>query len=522
MMWGRITAAGLVLGWWAFACGRTGLFVLPTGEGNDAAAIPDARENEADASGPGVSDVTGNVIVHYSTDTGVVDQGLDLTSTDVVAYAELGDGGFDTIAGTGNADGSFVVRAVPNGPFQLRVGTTVLVHPPRSVVVDCYAAGRPDATYSTGQAIGTVQLDNVAPWQATFPDGFGELMIMSSNAAATGLVLFGTEPPPGSTSIRATNVEVGLDSPAIDSTRGDRATLVQWNTRDDAGRIGTEPSFVRSMDLPNPMFGMKLGSYTIAGTLQPVAATQTIPTAWDGPSFVPYAPRVAPGASKTTRVLSVEAAPNALPPGASLPILIANHRRTYGWTLVDLEADANDTSTPSTLSFGNPFPSWSLWTYAAFDVAPTLTAPDVEGGTYSVHPRAGFTRFTPLASFGAAPIEPMLTPPGDVRIDGVDVLGALPPVGPTPTFTWTPAMSLDPAFDNGRLSYVVGLWAMTSDPDVPSYLFGTTETRVVVPPALLQQGVSYYASVAALASPGADPANPAYDTATVVTSVFTP
>lgn len=521
-MWGRTVAAALVLAWAAVACGRTGLFVFPPEEGTDAATTPDARNTGPDAPAPDVSDVTGNVVVHFSTDTGVVDQGLDLTSTDIVAYAELGDGGFATVNGTGNADGSFVVRAVPNGPFQLRVGTTVLVHPPRSVVVDYYAAGRPDATFEyVGADLGAVHVDNVAPWQPWYPYNIGELMILSSNAASTGLLAFKPDPPPGATSIDVINAELTLDYAAIDSTRGDRATLVQWNTRNDAGSIGTESLFVRAMDLPNPMFGM-YQSFTIAGTLQPVPASQTISTAWDSPGFLVYAPRLAPGGATATRGMGVVAAANAQPPGVSLPVFIANRRRTYGSLLVNLIADANDTGTPSTLSFGNPFPSWSLWAYAAFDVTPTLTAPDIEGGTYSTKPKAGFTRFTPLASFGASPLEPMLTPPGDVRIDGADALGALPPVGATPTFTWTAAMSLDPAFGGGRLTYVVTLQPMTSDPDVSSYLFSTGETHLVVPPGRLQQGVSYYATVEALASPGSDPANPAYDTATVVTSVFTP
>jgi hypothetical protein len=522
-MWARVAGAALVLACAAVACGRTGLFVLPSQEaGVDAGATQDASRVEADAPASTASDVRGQVVVHYSTDTGVVDQGFDLTMTEIVAYAELGDGGFDEVAGSGSADGTFVVPQVPEGAFDLRIGTTVLVHPGRNVVVPFYAAGRPDAVPQYMGATGRLDIDNVAPWQSTFPDYVFALLVFSSNSATVGILggSFGSQTGEGATSIQATEVAMTLDNSTIDSTRGDHATFVQFNARNPDGGLGTEQYFVRSMELPDPMFGGGLPPFSIAGSLQTVAPTGAVPTAWDGPAFLSYVPRLAPSATKTTRGLSVQALANTQPPGISLPVQLPMRPRFFGWGLVGLGVDAQETQFPSTLSFGNPFPSWSQWVYAVLDVTTTLTATDLDGGSFSVVATSGFARLTPIAAFGPGPLEPTLTPPGDVRIDGADALSTLPPVGATPTFTWTAATSLDPAFDNGRIAYLIELTPITALAGVSSYLFSTDETHVTVPPDLLQPGVRYYASVEALASPGADPANPAYDTATVTTATF--
>jgi hypothetical protein len=92
-------------------------------------------------------------------------------------------------------------------------------------------------------------------------------------------------------------------------------------------------------------------------------------------------------------------------------------------------------------------------------------------------------------------------------------------VGASPTFTWTAATSLDPAFDGGTIDYTL-LITSEFDPNDPGLIFVTSETRVTIPPELLTPQTTYGASLSARAVPGQDPSNPAYDAVEVSTAPF--
>jgi hypothetical protein len=193
-----------------------------------------------------------------------------------------------------------------------------------------------------------------------------------------------------------------------------------------------------------------------------------------------------------------------------------------GWPLVGLSVPWR-TIGAFPLAFGNPFPGWSTWVRAEYGAQGTMAMPLPDGGTVEVPTNgSSVVHFAPLSSLAQVSITPMLTPPRDIRIDGADAFAGAGQVSASPTFTWTGATSLDPAFDGGTISYGLTIFPMFGDSTALSLTFLTTETRVTIPPELLTPGTTYLAGLGARAVPGKDPSNPAYDLVSVWTASFSP
>ena len=505
----------------AASCGRTGLFVPPPPQpvtaGPDASAVDAASEPPS-----GASDVRGQVIAHYTWDTGVADEGVDLTGVTIEAFAELAQGGFAAVQGSGGTDGRFVVPQMPDGAFLLLVGMTVLVHPARDVTLPVYVAGRPDSTME-GPGI-EVNLDvlGLAPWEQQDPPIF-QLQIFSSNAGCEASV-FGFQPPPPVGATELTGVLGNINTwVGIDAMKGDRATLGQYDVQSSSRRL------VRTLDLPSPELTGPVGA--IQGTFEAVAPDQQATISWDFPAFQSYLAQLAPGAQGTSANASIEAYANTLQPALApyLFFLPIREQRpgSVGATLVGGSRNAWS-GAPIALSFGNPFPGWSEWVSIYLQASATTSIPDDEGGTTSTLLIGDVAHFGPISALGTHPLEPRLTPPSDVRIDGADAFAGAGQVSASPTFTWTPAKSLDPQFDGGTIDYVLTVSPVFSSAIAPDsgraqpqqLYFFTSDPRVTIPPQLLTPGSTYLASIMTRAVAGPDLSNPAVDSVGISTAPF--
>jgi hypothetical protein len=498
------------------ACGRTGLFVLGQDREEEAGTDAGTADVLVEPSGPG--DVRGQVIVHYTTDTGVEDRPADLSSVTIETYTELAQGGFARIPGTGAADGTFVVPAVPEAPFPLRLGSTVFVHPARMLVLGSNTAGRPNAKIDYSGIAFSLDLDGLSPWQPLPQWDLFQLVVLSSNAGCEALLFLNPPPQVGSTSLQNVAAQAQA-SPSVDAMQGDRASIAQFTSLPNTGGGYYVAQLTRLFDIPSPELSFPSPN-PIRGSMQPVVADQQVTVNLDLPAFEAHFPELAPGAKPKYFTVAVSAYANTLSPARTLYPRFGDAQRLpeVGWPLVGLGVPAG-TAGAFPLAFGNPFRGWSTRVEAAYQTVASITIPDPEGGTANVPLPGFFQHFASLASLADVSITPMITPPGDIRIDGADAFAGAGHVSASPTFTWTAATSLDPAFDGGTIVYELDVGPVF-DMTVPSFSFVTTEARVTVPPELLTPGTAYGAGLGARAVAGQDPSNPAYDSVYVSTAPF--
>jgi hypothetical protein len=501
--------SGLLLVALVVACGRTGLFVLSRADveeaGTEAGTLDAVSEPTTSA-----SDVSGQVIVHYATDTGVEDRNVDLTGVTIEAFAEVSLGDFARITGIGRSDGSFLVRDVPVGSFLLRIGTTVFVHPARQLVLPIYRAGRANATPVVGNTV-TLNVDGLSPWQ---PALLFELVISSSNAGCEEGVSPIPGPQIGSTSIQGAIAPILLCA-TVDAMQGDRASLIQYTQRtDSSGASYTQLS--RILDVPSPELGVQLSS-VVQGTMRPVVPDQQVTANLDLPAFEAYFPELAPAAKHSTFFVDVAAYAHPPPPALapSLPFLEHQRLPVVEDRLLALGVGAGVVGA-FPLTFASPFPGWTTWVETSYTVEATWTIGGADGGT-GLPLYGQFYRLAPLPSLDHGPVTPMLTPPRDIRIDGADAFAGAGHVNPSPTFTWTAATSLDPDFSGGTIRYELDLEPVG---DPTGFTFVTVEPQVTVPPQLLKAGATYVAHLDARAVAAPDLANPAFDYVAVSTAPF--
>jgi hypothetical protein len=246
------------------ACGRTGLFVIPQENAEDAGTSDAGTQDDGSADvveeplAP--SDVRGQVVIHYTTDTGVEDRPVDLTRVAIEAYAELAQGGFARVAGSGASDGTFLVPQVPGGPFLLRLGSTVLVHPARQVSFESYTAGRPNATVNHPGFYFPLTLDGLSPWQQSSVQSSpseDQLVLLSSNAGYVAPLLVTPWPVTGATSVQNA-LAVSQQAPSIDAMQGDHAVIVQCTQQEQPNASGQYyvGQLTGYLDVPSPEFSV--------------------------------------------------------------------------------------------------------------------------------------------------------------------------------------------------------------------------------------------------------------------------
>lgn len=208
---------------------------------------------------------------------------------------------------------------------------------------------------------------------------------------------------------------------------------------------------------------------------------------WRRSSFAAIAADVHPSATQSAESVFIEI--NAGPEGQSLinfyPTLLA---------LSDATMDSADASLD--LIYGNPYPAeWAevLTVCASYEIE--LAVPD------AVQPERESTSACSLASLAgitAVQVEPSLSPPADLRVNGQPASGDLQGIGEAPEVSWGP-----PAVGTAE-HYRVNLRRYDIDQGrfVSAAYFYTEGTSVSIPPGLIQAGTVYTLNVMAYSARG--------------------
>jgi len=511
----------------AVAAGMTGC-----GENNRTQPPPDAAgdamQPPPDASGDIV--VRGTSVGHFVTDLGVVDAPLDLSHNPTISGLVPTASGFDTHAGTGNRDGSFMVdlgSAAPPWLLELTYGagsasaiSQFFVGGTTQFDLGSFSLGRPDRAFPSSGTQVTLNVDGLSSWQAT--DG---LEVVSSNVGvfATDVeTLFPAPPTPGAAAI--SSITIPWSNPLIDQTKGDTAMIYQLVTR-------SGPVFSRALERSGPVSPFTMvdgGTATMTATLTSVTLDRTLTLHYKRSLFDAFlsqvGPAAGPGLPTGVRNVIVQALPGIAQRGyfssGESPFLAEALLFDNGTTDVDL-----------TFTYGNPFKTGGVPWDEFVRIAYPFSVPVMAAGSQSAtHINVGFETLIPVAAFPAdGTIAPVISPVRSVNIGGMDLMAPRTAVGLTPTVTWSP-----PAL-GAPTGYFVTVTEVTSDPSNQTVLnavaeFLLTSTTLHIPPSVLVSGHSYLLVISADVLPGLDyVAMPflgsgvaAHHHATVATAQFTP
>lgn len=149
-----------------------------------------------------------------------------------------------------------------------------------------------------------------------------------------------------------------------------------------------------------------------------------------------------------------------------------------------------------TISYGNPFPAaWGTslsagCTWGMSYTAHGASAPATQGG--------GVYLWMPPEKASAGPIEPLVTPVLEPLVDGKDAFGPLDGISATPTLSWKKPAVGAPNF------YRVYIGELTNEDGASSLplttTMTTTDTKLSLPPDLLQKGHAYVFTIVAIVS----------------------
>ena len=468
-----------------------------SGPGDDSAAV------QGDASIPAV---TGTNLNTWVTEQGDQDRMDDASPWKVVAYVQQHGGQFQLFEGFGTADGRYTVPGVPQGPYYLNFGGARYTETTaRDLDIGSPILGRFDEELST-QSIG-LQLDvqGLAPWQS----GYDLLQLTSQNA---GIVLALDQmgaPTQGSTSLSGTSFSLPAPVSMVDAAKRDTAVIAELPYQALPGMFfnGLDRVFT-----PAPFSMTDGATVKLSGSFTQVPQR---PLALDfrRSEFRAFQASVHPQATQSWDWLLINAQPEFDKHGR----FYAGPELSYGyWPL-----GTNDVSTQGA-TYGNP--------YAGYAEVATLTSRFTMKyalpGLAAVSANGTLTVTDTLDALKGA-IEPRISPPQRVQLNGLDAQGAqLGKVGTSPVITWAA-----PALGNPT-TYTVNVWhlkangAATASEQVLSLV--TRAASATIPPGVLVAGETYYAYVKASVTPGFDLTVTPYrfskasGTAGAFTSAFTP
>lgn len=433
---------------------------------------------------PQSQDVTVRILDRYINGQEIVDVVPDLGDLSVAALIPDGSGGFSAIAAEPPVDGVYRIPGVPSGTYYLQRATPALqritITQEREVELIEHHAGRPDVAMAQSPMELILDVTGMNPWT-----DHDYLELSSYGAGAMGELFMSDTVAIGATTLQqAAAEELPFAAPAlIDGSRGDLAWLVQHAGRTAGTRQYT--SIARTAELPP--FTQVDGQPTALSAALQDAPPRTLTLDWRRSSFAAIAADIHPSATQSSEDVIIEV--NAAPEGQSLdnfyPTLLS---------LSDAPPDSSDASLD--LIYGNPFPAaWAeqLTVCASYEIS--LVVPD------AVNPEYESTSVCSLASLTgltAVQIEPSVSPPADLRVNGQPASGDLQGIGEAPVVSWGP-----PAVGTAE-RYRVSLRRYDVDQGrfVSAAYFYTEGTSVSIPPGLIQAGTVYTLNVLALSVRG--------------------
>jgi hypothetical protein len=425
--------------------------------------LPDAGD-DADPGGP----VTGSKIDARVTVAGVVDDPDDLSSAVIEALIPEGDG-YRRIAGTGAADGTFAIDHVPAGRYLLRVDDLYILTSARDIDLGTNRLGRADGVESQLDTEVTVDVQGMTAWQTG--DSL-DLYVPNSDAQTAGLEL-SLEPPPADDDVAidatfdfATQV---FPEVLIDSGAGDEVVVIHRTVEVD----GVE-SYNAATEVfePAPLAMTDGQPVTLDGSFSPLAVDQSVEVSLPGAAWQALVPGISIGTpGEELPSISLFASPFATDRGDLGAIFLAEYA----------PPDAGDHS--FTLSYGNPFDTGFVSETVGIFVINEL------GGTPATL-AFGFAGAADVAGALLPDAAPRIGPVASLQVDGADAT-APQTISTAPEISWSA-----PAIGSAD-SYTVRINEADGGLGTPVASLITTETRIVIPDALLRSGGVYYVQILA-------------------------
>jgi hypothetical protein len=418
------------------------------------------------------------IAAYHGADGTVVDVPDDLTTTVVAAHIPTTDG-YRTIAGTGDASGTFRVDEVPAGEFVLQLGDRYYVTSSSDVDGGVEVFGRANAAPAATDATVTLGLTGFEPF------GAGDLVQVLAPDAYNFALPFPLER--GATTLAGTwtfGELFGLDT-AIDAAHGDRLLVLQYPSSTGA----------LTRALVTDGFTLTSGTATLAGALSPLPQ-QTLQTriltddlgAAGGPPPVEVPGQTAHGAA--TQEIQVSAMPGKLSAGNWGPfVTYAGDVRPWSFE------DGGDRA----FTYGVLGDGWVQYVSAEAKLAVRYRAdPALVPTTLYCAARI----VDSAVAFAGATVGPRISAPRDVRVGAADFLEPASGGGVTPLLSWT-------APELGAASwYELQVWELSASGERTTRTRGpllvTAGTRLRVPPGVLVPGHAYVFELKAVSVAGID------------------
>jgi hypothetical protein len=465
----------------------------------DEGCAPDG--GTADGGAPAGNTVLVTSSTRYHTAVGIAERPDDLSGRTLEVLVPNGST-FTRITGTA-VDGGYQFSGVPSGTYYLRTGSaSYVVTDERVVDIGVNRLGRQDTVF-TDWSITPVQLNlvNLAPWAAWQSQSVpgSSLQVASAEVDLYGGVDIFDVDPTGQTSVLSTGSELWSGTgpiPVFEAARGDRLYVNQLSPVDagtlpDGGAVAYT-TVVRSVQMG--AFDFTADGTTpmpITGVMQPVPMTE-FPIEWRLPQFTARASEVHPAATPS------------LP---SLYVMPATHGLQHGWVgysgellTLTLPRGASYDFTRR-LSYGNPFPSsWGKVGSAQYSFRTLQPVPNGGGSQYYL--TGSISTYDRFENFIAGPVQPRVSPPRELTIDGVAASVPREVGSASPVISWLP-----PTLGTAT-AYRVSLYRFDPELMFP-VLYGRlylppSATQVRLPPGTLTPGSIHFLRVAALDVPGYD------------------
>ncbi len=419
----------------------------------------------------------------------------DLSNLEIAAWFPTADGaGFEFRPGTGHSDGTFFIPDVQRTPYFLQLGTSYLWTSSRKHELSETRLGRPDVELLPSGTFLELRLSGLTPWRNDndlqfHAPGIGLGYFTTGCATTPFPVQEGNAFISGTLEYTESMQGCGSTIGRFDASRGDVFYTTHMESRVGPGSDALLQE-VRQALVSKTLPEIAPGTFQLSGTMAPLPIVRQ-PVDFRVTEFEAQARAIHPNARLTTNHLNIGTLPGYREFGTFI-----------SWPDLVTASDSTPTQGDSlvTYEYGDPFPAaWSRFITANASATVSYTAEMPDGSPSA--PRtlsANVTTREPLRTGATHLLRPQISPPRDLKINGLSATTSLPGVGPSPLVTWMPPML-------GTASrYMVRLhrFTATSTGGTSRFIlatFNTVEPRLRVPPHLLTAGSTYALQVYAYA-----------------------
>ncbi len=439
---------------------------------------------------------------------------VDLTTFSIGAWVQSPTGpGYEYRAGTGKADGTFVIPNVDTLPFLLKVGTSSYYWANSRTLDISYAVlGRPGVEQETPGTQLSLAINGISPWKSTddlqlHSTGVGLAYYTATCGTPYGLPADGSLEFTGTYDYVASMRNCGNVPARFESSQGDSVLVSQLVSRIDLGAgipTGVEVQELRRTARITPVTSPGPdGTNTILlqGTMV------SLPTRPQGiniraSQYENLALQSTPGATLYQDIMYISTLPRFSEFGqyAGIPDLAF---------AINTQPGQGDLSL--TFEYGNPYPShWQrmVTTQSTARVQFAAELPDGSLARPSGYMATASTQ-TMLVDGSRPVLAPRVSAAQELRINGFTTspTASKLSVGPTPLVSWkAPSMGTAHRYQLRLYELVVSPTGGTTRLQVAH--FTTTQTQLQLPPGVLLTGKLYYFQLSAIFSPGYDPTMP--------------